>query len=424
MPEKIHAIDDVFGVSRDVPLNYVEREAVDGKLLDSLTRSHHIVIYGSSKQGKTCLRKHSLNADDYITVACQNKWGLSELHGAILKTVGYEVKQSESKTVSGTNKVALKFGLNFLLGKAEAGTELQEGEDATETRSELEIDPSDANDVIRALNEIKFDKYVAIEDFHYLPDETQRDFSFALKTFHEQSSFCFIITGVWREQNRLIAFNGDLTQRVFSVDVDTWTEKDLISVITEGETLLNVQFSDDFKSAAIAGANESVHIVQECCRRMCRRAQVFETQTNHNVIGNGDAAREIIKEIVDEQTGRYNGFILNFADGFQQTELEMPKWIIYAILKSSIVDLEKGLRLRPLSALIKVDHPRGQELNNGNITQTLNSVGSLQRNKGIRPIIIDYDGTNRNLHVVDKGFLLWLENQNIDELIEDLEIPI
>ena len=67
MSDVKHSVDDVFGVSRDVPLNYVEREAVDGKFVQSLTRSHHIVIFGSSKQGKTCLRKHCLNEDDYIT---------------------------------------------------------------------------------------------------------------------------------------------------------------------------------------------------------------------------------------------------------------------------------------------------------------------------------------------------------------------
>src|SRR5690606_27899679 len=88
MTEQIWKVDDVFGVSRDVPGNYVTREKVDGKLIDSLTRDHHIVIYGSSKQGKTSLRKHCLQPADYITISCQNKWGLPELHSAILKEAG------------------------------------------------------------------------------------------------------------------------------------------------------------------------------------------------------------------------------------------------------------------------------------------------------------------------------------------------
>lgn len=428
MPEVLHSVDDVFGVSRDVPLNYVDREMVDGKFLQSLTRSHHIVIFGSSKQGKTCLRKHCLNEDDYITVACHNRWSLGELHAAILKRAGYEVTQSTSQAVGGHFKLAASAGgdVKFpLVGKLEATTdgEYEKTRETVETKVTLELDPLDANDIIGALAEIGFSKFVAIEDFHYLPDETQRDFSFALKTFHEQSKISFIITGVWREQNRLIAFNGDLTERVFSVDVDRWTADDLVRVIEEGERLLNVSFDDAFKNELLAGCNESVHLVQEACRRACRDAEIFETADDQRHVGSAGLARALLKQIVDEQSGRYNGFIMNFADGFQQTELEMPKWIIYAILMSSIEDLEKGIRLREFTRMIRDRHPRGARLNQGNITQALGSATSLQGEKGIRPIVIDYDGTNRNLHVVDKGFLIWLDLQDREDLIEDLDLP-
>ena len=53
---------------------------------------------------------------------------------------------------------------------------------------------------------------------------------------------------------------------------------------------------------------------------------------------------------------------MNFADGFQQTDLEMPKWIVYALLSSSIDQVTNGLRLREISRLIKAAHPRGEEL--------------------------------------------------------------
>ena len=68
MAEDTHLTADVFGVSRDLPTTYVVRDAVDDKLLDNLTRDKHVIVYGSSKQGKTCLRKHCLQDDDYILV--------------------------------------------------------------------------------------------------------------------------------------------------------------------------------------------------------------------------------------------------------------------------------------------------------------------------------------------------------------------
>ncbi len=84
-PDKIHRTDDVYGIGRDVPLNYVTRKSVDDKLVESLPRGKHLVIFGSSKQGKTCLRKHCLNTDDYITVHCSNKWTVADVNTAILK---------------------------------------------------------------------------------------------------------------------------------------------------------------------------------------------------------------------------------------------------------------------------------------------------------------------------------------------------
>jgi len=71
-----NVLDDVFGISRDIPKNYVVRESVDGALVNALARDKHIVIYGSSKQGKTCLRKYNLRKEEHLVVTasqCDSK---------------------------------------------------------------------------------------------------------------------------------------------------------------------------------------------------------------------------------------------------------------------------------------------------------------------------------------------------------------
>jgi len=79
MTHQIYKTNSVYGISRELPLNYVEREEVDQRLVDNLTKDKHIVIYGSSKQGKTSLRKHCLETDDYIIIQCSNRWGLVDI---------------------------------------------------------------------------------------------------------------------------------------------------------------------------------------------------------------------------------------------------------------------------------------------------------------------------------------------------------
>ncbi|MDG4654876.1 hypothetical protein, partial [Chryseobacterium arthrosphaerae] len=139
----------MFGIQREVPLNYIEREA-DKVFNDSLDRRHHVVIFGSSKQGKTCLRKKNLENKEYITVHCDNKMDLYNLNINILKQAGFTVQVSERKTINGKAKVKVGFGWN-LFGRADIETEL-EGEKGNEKEYKpLELDPEDVNDIINAL---------------------------------------------------------------------------------------------------------------------------------------------------------------------------------------------------------------------------------------------------------------------------------
>ncbi len=379
MPEQFYKVDEVFGVGRKLPLNYVRREEVDEKFIESLTRDHHVVIYGSSKQGKTCLRKNCLEDKQYIVVSCLNNWTLPELYLAILKEAGFSVTVSRSRTVSGLAKVNVAatgdVGLPLIAkGELKGEAHGERSISSSTSVSTLELDPGDVNDIIRALQEIKFQRFILLEDFHYLPAETQQNFAFALKAFHENSPFCFIVVGVWREQNRLITYNGDLTERVFSVDVDAWRPEALAAAISSGEPLLNVKFRGVFKDELIENCHGSIHIVQEACRRCCRAAKVFQTQENLVELGKSGEARKLIKAVVDENTPRYLAVLRGFAEGFKATHLEVHKWIIYAILNFENEHLERGIRLRDMSKAIKAVHPKGSGLNNGNIIQALKTV--------------------------------------------------
>ena len=424
MTRRTHKRDEVFGVQRDLPLNYITRSAVDDVLIGYLTREKHVVIFGSSKQGKTSLRKHSLNDNDYVVVQCSNKWDLSELHGSILKQVGYQITQSEKTTLTGKRKLSAKFGAKLFGVGIEAGSEREQDNGIEVSRTELELDPEDVNDVIKALCSCNFDKYIVLEDFHYLPTETQKDFAVSLKAFHEKSGYCFIVVGVWLEENRLIVFNGDLTGRIATVLTDDWSEEDLYKVIAEGEKLLNISFDKDFQDALVVGAKGSVYIVQEACRSVCENSGVSETLTNPRVIGNEADVKHNIRDIVNQQSARYRSFIMNFAEGFQKTRLEMYRWLLLPILIRSPEALEKGVILNDIRGDLNKHHPEKESLNYGNITQALQAATSLQIKKEITPIVCDYDQTNLRLNIVDRGFLVWLGYQDRQELLELANLPI
>lgn len=414
---------DVYGIGRDLPLNYVSRKAVDEYFVANLTRDKHVIIYGSSKQGKTSLRKHCLKDDDYIVVHCSNKWGIADLHSAILKRVGYEVTQSTTKTTSGKNKIVAGFKAGVLGVGVETGGDKETTNTVGSTTTPLELDPEDVNDIIGALG--TFDRFIVLEDFHYLPIETQKDFSVALKAFHEQSKLCFIIVGVWLEEGRLTVYNGDLTGRLVGVNADRWAVDELRQVIADGEALLNISFADSFKNQVIAGCLDSVYIVQEACYQACLAKNINFTQDDHmDDVGADLDVSALIKQVVNQQTGRYNSFITLFAGGFQETTLQMHKWLLYPVLTAEPKLLEAGLTYRYMRDLLRERHPEGMGLNLGNLTQSLQSAASLQVKKDIKPIVLDYDQTNLKLNVVDRGFLIWLDNQDRKDLLELADLPM
>ncbi|HBQ1652436.1 hypothetical protein J9A86_25435 [Klebsiella pneumoniae] len=418
-----YEVNDVFGLSRDLPLNYIERPAVDDKLKQELQAKKHIVIYGSSKQGKTCVRKHCINSEDYILVQCSNRSDVSELNASILKRAGFEITQSSKKGITGKNKILASLKTTVFGFGASAGGEVEDTKSQETTTVPLEIDVDDVNDVIAALKSINFDKIIVLEDFHYMPFETQRDFSIALKAFHETSDIIFVIVGVWLEDNRLIVYNGDLTGRIISVNADKWEVAELEMAVNKGCALLNITFDKKFKSDIVKHCLNSIYLVQEACRRACIGSGISGTQGSSKEIGKGMDGKTIIADIVNDQSARYNSFLINFSDGFQDTELQMHKWILYPVLSSTIEELELGLKFKDIRATLQNVHPRGERLNLGNVTQSLQSTASLQIKKNIMPIILDYDRTNRKLNVVDKGFLIWLQHQVISELKEDLDLP-
>jgi len=421
---RVYTVYEVFGMSRDVPPNYTVRKAVDAAFVDALTQDRHIVVHGSSKQGKTSLRKYNLSDDEHLVITCSNKWALRDLHTAILKAAGYVVEGTTTRTVGGDFKIRAEikagFKVPFVEMGAAGGTDAgHHTENKVEGRS-LELDPADVNDIITGLTEAETPKYIVLEDFHYLPEETQKDFAVALKAFHESSAFSFIVVGVWIDENRMTQHNGDLGGRVISVNVDKWDEDDLRRVVSAGADLLRVEFDPGFVDAVVQSAMDSVWIVQEACKLACEAAGVFQTQTDKTrVEGDGVA---LVKQVVDSDSARFNGFLTHFADGFKATRLDMYRWLLYSVVTADPGSLESGISYNEISKVINAAHPE-EKINLGNITLSLAAISTLQVNKlAVKPIVLDYDQTARRLAVVDRSFLVWLQHQQRSELLETIGV--
>lgn len=423
-----HSLQDVFGVTRNIPLTYRSRSYVDDVFCDSLTRQKHVVVYGGSKQGKTCLRKKCLSDDSYITVQCSsNTEAKANVYGAILKEAGAEIEVTSSKTITGNQKLSVSLSgegqIPFVSkAKGEGAVERDSGTEKTRNYKRVEIDPEDPNDLIRVLEGMDFAKLIVLEDFHYLPADVQEEIAIDLKAFHEKSDLSFIIVGVWLEDNRLILYNGDLAGRVETVNADRWKKVDLEAVVEEGQSLLNIVFDENARDLIVERSQYNVGLVQNLCYRVCREEGIEETQEDLVQVGSVDLVESVAEETARNDSGRYHNFLREFSEGFRKTELDLYRWIMYVVVTRDINRLKRGVQLARIHKIIDRRHPRKETIYRGSIRQALERISRLQNQKRIQPVVLDFDSADNLLRVVDSEFILYLANVSRDEVLKAIEL--
>src|SRR5262249_39404128 len=134
-------------------------------------------------------------------------------------------------------------------------------------------------------------------------------------------------------------------------------------------SLFKVQIPESFKYSLLERSLNSVYIVQDCCYKACKQYDVNETMERQFLFPADLDARDLVAAVIHEQSARYMSFLTNFAAGFQDTQLNMYRWLLYPVVTADVKELEAGLSYRTIRNSIQSKHPEGTALNPGNITQ-------------------------------------------------------
>lgn len=165
-------LNEVFGIGISVPTyTYVNRSGLDEKFKYLLSTHRHIVIHGSSKQGKTILRKKNLPVVDSIILQCRASTTCVGLYTEILSQIGADIptELSETTTLTGTfgAKAAGKAGIP-LIAEGKVSTDASAQLEKTSEKKAVSIGKN-AESLSYVSEQIKKSgKRVVIEDFHYV----------------------------------------------------------------------------------------------------------------------------------------------------------------------------------------------------------------------------------------------------------------
>jgi len=424
--------NDVFGVRSKLIESYIERESVDKAFKEALTDGNEVIVYGSSKQGKTSLILKNLKESQYVKVECSPQTQPIDIYKSVLRQIGIKFVESETTEDKSEHGGKLSAGFRIkipFIGDTSAAAEVtdkkQSGTTIKETYVEYNLEL--AQDVSEILKQHKEKKYLILENFHYLTLEVQETLAYDLRVFQDHG-IIFIILGIWREANRLVQFNGDLLDRITEIPVEPWSVDDFKKVIRKGESLLNVDFSE-VEDALISGSFDSIGVVQELLKYCCVSAGITHTGVSTRKITSTNLKDAINKKTTEYGVRHIRNFE-SFVDITRKTSnqsgklsLAFPYYFIKLLLTTDFSSIEVGLLRSTLLDEIRKMHHRPDDVRSGDLGAFLHNITQHQINKKIRPPFVDYDRGGKVMKIIDSSLYFFLRHCDRSTILEDLQDP-
>jgi len=428
-----YLLNDVFGVRSKLIASYIERYSVDQAFKEALTDGNEVIVYGSSKQGKTSLILKNLSDTQYVKVECSPQTRSIDIYKSILRQL--KITFIESNTAQETyehgGKISAGFGIKIpLFGAGNVGAEVADKTASGTLIKEnyIEYNLELAQDVSEILKNHSVKKFIILENFHYLPLEVQENFAYDLRVFQDQAVI-FVILGIWREANRLVQFNGDLLDRITEIPVEPWLQEDFLKVIDKGSALLNVDFSL-VKEKLIHGSFDSIGVIQELCKYCCLAANITRTSPT-KVFITEDNLNEAIKKKADEYGVRHIRNFESFVDITRKTSnqsgklsLAFPYYFIRLLLTTDFINIEQGILRSRLLDEIRNMHHRPDDVRSGDLGQFLHNITQHQISKKIQPPFVDYDRGGKIMKIIDSSLYFFLRHCDRDRILNDIQNPL
>ncbi|HGE8501453.1 hypothetical protein ACYZFV_01615 [Serratia ureilytica] len=428
-------LNQVFGVSRDPVASYIERDAVDQALSDALGTTKQIVVYGSSKQGKTALLQRHLSEEHRITYHCGPTSSAEDIYRAFLRAHGVEIVTERVATSSREATASVKSTFSAILPflaktDVEASAEGTLGHEKQVTTRPIEFNLSAAQDVGELIGRVNGrDRFYVLENFHYLSVEVQGQLAFDLRTF-EEMGIRFIILGVWRENNRLIQFNGDLQDRMAEVPVEPWEEDDFERIAQTGEAALNISIDARIKEKIFHEAHGSVAVVQELLKKFCELSGIRTVLPEVENLNNNDHLNAAISAKVAEYSSRHVRSLESIAAGSRSRRpsedavaLYLQYYLVQVLLNRTYAELKDGIERKTLQELIREIHSHPDNVRTSDVTGTLKRLPVLQTNQNIVPPLLDYDHGTRRLKIVDSTLYFFIDNCDAEDVMAEIPHP-
>ena len=423
-------LGQVFGGSSYAnPLSYIVRD-VERNFCRALKDDKYevLVIYGTSKQGKSSLRRNVLPNDSCTFVTASQEVTREAIYREALNGVGASAKTTRESTSSVEKKFSIEINapswlmLDKLFGfGASAERERKNGV----TTEEVEVDLSLAAAVARIYAKHGGRKPIVIDNFHHIDPDLQAQIATDIRAFAEYG-IKFVMLGTWKAQNYIQKKNTDLIGRVCALSIEPWTDSDLSRVIDAGESLLNIKFSPNVRTGQLQRCTGNIALLHEIAQLYLLSLGISGRCENLTGISDEYSFRQACRSVAD-------GVLQHQIEAFQEiAKIGEPwndanktrmYWILRAFLsdqRSTHLDGVDFARLYERIASLLTAEGHSETISKAVAMKLLKKDLISSQQKFLQTPIIGYDATADRLVTMDSWalFIIRLHRAKIVEALD------
>jgi hypothetical protein len=367
-----------------------------------------VTVTGQTKSGKTVLARSVLPREESVWVDGGTVSAEDDLWQVVLEQLDLFQGTEEQSGADTTATIAGKgsAGANFFVakGSAELGAELAKTRSSSRTKSRA-VSPRVA--ALKGLKDAQLP--IIIDDFHYLPKETQGAVVRALK----QPIFDglpVVIIAIPHRRYDAVRVEREMTGRIMAVDVPSWSEDELAYIPATGFNLLELPFPGALAGRMAAEAIGSPHLVQDFCRTTCRMADGGQGPARIDEVDADTVFRDVAETIGRPIFDKLARGPRQRSDRIQRQLKDDQVVDIYELVLHALAHLRPGLvslEYKDLRAAIReVSATQIPQLHE--VARVLKHMASIAANDQSSTPVIDFEDDEKKLHITDPFFAFYL----------------
>lgn len=277
----IHSLYDVFTPTRPARLTFVERQAINDKLVAALrTPGKQIVVYGHSGSGKTTLLTNKLHQlyEEHITSRCVADTTLDVLVLDAFDQLGsfYEVESRKEKGGTVSAQLAAEYaGIKSAISTARK-------ESTTETSRRIlppQLTPQRLGEFLGASR-----KCWVLEDFHKVVDEDKARLAQVMKVFMDLADshpmLKVVAIGAVDTARQVVEADAEMKNRLAEIHVPLMSADELSELIAKGKECLNFELPKSVEDEIVRYSNGLASVCHQICLNICDAAGITRTSAD------------------------------------------------------------------------------------------------------------------------------------------------